>query len=145
MTKRILVPLDQGEHAEAVVALVAALAQGGGATVRLLLVCPIPEARVTRDRRIVATADQEMERLWSKGRDYLRMIETQLGGAPVESVVRFGRPVPEILVEAETFGADLIALTTADGRWLGRGLFGGVAAKVFRKARVPVLLYRDVG
>src|SRR5207247_4828813 len=86
-----------------------------------------------------------MERLLAKADDYLRMRETQFEAVPVESLVRFGRPAPEILVEAETFGADLITMTRPEGRWLKRGLFGGVAAQVFRQSRVPVLLYRGLG
>src|SRR2546427_7328288 len=61
-----------------------------------------------------------MERLLAKADDYLRMRETQFEGVPVESLVRFGRPAPEILVEAETFGADLITMTRPEGRWLKR-------------------------
>jgi len=37
---------------------------------------------------------------------------------PVDSVVRFGEPAEEILREAEAFGADLIAVTTAEIRRL---------------------------
>ncbi len=145
MAKRILVPLDLGERAEFVIPFAAALAKSGGATVRLLHVSPVPEARVTEDHRVVATADQEMERLLAKADDYLRMREMHFEGVPVESLVRFGRPAPEILVEAETFGADLITMTRPEGRWLKQGLFGGVAAQVFRQSRVPVLLYRGRG
>lgn len=125
MAKRILVPLDLGDHAEAVIPLAAALAKNGGATVRLLHVSPLPEARVSEDHRVVATADQEMERLRARANDYLRMRETRF--------------------DAETFGADLITMTRPEGRWLKRGLFGGVAAQVFRHSRVPVLLYRGLG
>ena len=145
MAKRILVPLDLGDHAEAVIPLAAALAKNGGATVRLLHVSPLPEARVTEDRRVVATAEQEMERLRARANDYLRTRETHFDGVPIESQVRFGRPASEILVEAETFGADLITMTRPEGHWLKRGLFGGVAAQVFRHSRVPVLLYRGLG
>lgn len=141
MAKRILVPFDQGHYLEGVVALVAALAKSTGATVRLLHVSPIPAARVTQEHRLVATVDQEMERLRDRADDYQRMVEPQFAGVPIENVVRFGRRIPEILMEAEAFGADLIVLTMSPGRWFRRRLFGGAAAKVLRKAGVPVLVY----
>src|SRR5437899_10590304 len=107
VAKGILVPLDLGERAEFVIPFAAALAKSGGATVRLLHVSPLPQARVTEDHRVVATADQEMERLLAKADDYVRMREMHVDGVPVESVVRFGRPAPEISVQDDVCGADL--------------------------------------
>ncbi|MGH7415207.1 MAG: universal stress protein, partial [Candidatus Rokuibacteriota bacterium] len=112
MAKRILVPLDGSEAAETAAALAADLARGSGGDVRLLQVHPVPEHRVTDTGRVVAYADQEMERLTAEGRDYLETVEARLGPVPAESVVRFGKPEQEILVEAEAFDADLIVLTT---------------------------------
>ena len=143
MPKRILVPLDQTVAAEAVVPLVAAIARDGGASVRLLRVSRMPENRVTDEGRVVAYADQEMSRLESEGVDYLRTVEMQLDGAgAVDCVVRFGDPVAEILDEAEEFGADLIAVTTAGRSALGRTALGSVAEQVVRKAEAPVILMR---
>jgi nucleotide-binding universal stress UspA family protein len=56
--------------------------------------------------------------------------------------VRFGDPLHEILKEADAFGADLIAVTTAGRSGVGRAVLGSVAERVFRKAGTPVLLYR---
>ena len=61
---------------------------------------------------------------------------------PVESVVRFGDPVPQILAEAEEFGADLVVVGTAGRSGVGRVLLGSVAERVFAKAAVPVMLVR---
>jgi nucleotide-binding universal stress UspA family protein len=143
MAKRILVPLDQSRVAEIVVPLVSAIARGGGATVRLLLVAPVPGNRVSEEGRVVAYADQEMARLEAEGLDYLRTVEMQFGGAgDVECMVRFGDPVAEILREAEEFGADLIAVTTEGRSALGRTVLGSVAEQVVRKADAPVMLMR---
>ena len=142
MAKKILVPLDQSALAESVLPLVADLARGGGSTVRLLYVSSVPQTRVNEDGRVVAYADQEMERLEAEGRDYLSKAEVRLGGAPVECVVRFGEPLAEILREAAAFEADLIAVTTAGRSGLSRALLGSVAEQVMRKAKVPVLLLR---
>ena len=143
MAKRILVPLDQSRSAEIVVPLVAAIARGDGATARLLLVAPVPQNRVSEDGRVVAYADQEMARLEAEGLDYLRTVEVLFGGARnVDSVVRFGDPLAEILREADAFGADLIAVTTAGRSALGRVVLGSVAEEVVRKADAPVMLMR---
>jgi nucleotide-binding universal stress UspA family protein len=142
MAKRILVPLDQSEVAESAVPLVADTARGGHATVRLLHVAPVPDNRVDEEGRVVAYADQEVSRLEAEGMDYLRSIEMQFGECPVECVVRFGDPVKEILLEADAFGADLIAVSTAGRSGLGRAVFGSVAEHIVRKAHATVMLVR---
>lgn len=140
MAKRILVPLDRGEEAEAGVPLVADLARSSGATVRLLHVAPHPQMRTDTHGRVIAYADQESDRLDAEGQDYLWTIEAQLDGVPVERRVRFGDAAEEILLEADAFGADLIALTAAKRGWFRRSVLGGVAKRVLRKAPAPVML-----
>jgi nucleotide-binding universal stress UspA family protein len=142
MPKRILVPQSGREHDEIMVPLVAGLARDFGATVRLLRVFPVPEMVVGPNRRVVAYVDQQMARLTDEGTTHLKTVESRLDGVPVESVVRFGDPVDEILLEADAFGADLIALSTSGRNWLKRAFVPGVAQRVFRKARVPTLVFR---
>lgn len=145
MAKRILVPLDTTVGAEAILTLVGDTARGAGATVRLLHVAPIPRKVVDIDGRIVAFVDQEMARLENEGLDYLRTVEARLDGVPTESALRFGDPADEILAEAETFGADLIALTVRGGHRLSRLVLGGTADRVCRRAPMSVLLLRAPG
>jgi len=140
--KRIVVPLDASPVAESVLPVVADLARAGGGSIRLLRVEPLPDSCVDADGRVVAYADQEMARLEAEGLDYLRTVAARLGGIPIESCVRFGDPLTEILKEADAFDADLIAVTTAGRSGLGRTVLGSVAERVFRKAETPVLLYR---
>ena len=142
MTKRILVPLDGSEPAESAAALAAELARGSGGEVRLLQVRPVPEHRVSSTGRVVAYADQEMERVGAEGRDYLEGVRARLAPVPAESVVRFGEPAREILVEAEAFGADAIVLTTPRRSWLGRLTGGGLGEKLLQTSPVPVVLVR---
>ena len=97
---------------------------------------------MNEEGRVVAYADQEMARLEAEGLDYLRTVEMQFDGAAIECVVRFGDPVAAILREAEAFGADLIAVTTAGRSGMGRALLGSVAEQVFRRAETPVMLLR---
>jgi nucleotide-binding universal stress UspA family protein len=122
-----------------VLTLVADMARSSGGSVRLLHVAPVPSERVTDDGRLVAYASQEMERVELDRRERLKAVEAELTGVPVESVVRFGDPAREILVEADAFGADLIAVTARRRGWLGR-LLPGVVNTLFRRSDVPVLL-----
>jgi len=142
MAKRILVPIDARERSETIVPIVAALAHGSGSTVRLLRVFPVPDRVVGPRGRTIAYSDQEMARLTAEGMDQLRRIETQLDGTPAERVVRFGEPAEEILLEAEAFDADLVALATSVRSRLRSALLPGVAERVARKAPVPTLLLR---
>src|SRR5215468_2542665 len=112
MAKRILLPLDQSPEAEWLVPFVAQTACGGRATVRLLHVAPVPEGKTDEYGRVLAYADQEMQRLEAEGLDYLHAVELQLDDTLVDCVVRLGDPVTEILREAKEFGADLIAMST---------------------------------
>ena len=139
MAKRILLPLSRSEAARSVVPLVADMARSSGASVRLLHVAPVPTERIGENGRVVAYASQEMERMEFNRRDDLKIAETELEGVPVESVVRFGDPALEILLEAEAFGADLIAVTAGHRGWFRRA-FGGVAGKPVRRSPIPVLL-----
>ncbi len=141
-TRRILLAVDRSPHAEALAAIAADTARGAHATVRLLHVAPDPSAVHDARGRVVVYADQETASLTSQGVDYLRTLEGHFGGVPVDSVVRFGDPVAQILEEARAFGADLIVVGTAGRSAIGRVLLGSVAERVFARATVPVMLVR---
>jgi nucleotide-binding universal stress UspA family protein len=142
MAKRILAPIDGREESEAIVPIVRALARGDGSTVRLLRVYPVPEHVVGPHGRTIAYSDQEMARLTNEGHEGFAHIEAELGHVPVASVVRFGDAREEILLEAEAFGADLIALVgSKDGRV--RSVFApGIAERIAHEAPIPTLVLR---
>ena len=140
MSKRILAPLSDREDSESIVPVLGALARDFGATVRLLRVMPVPENVIGTHGRTVAYVDQEMARLTAEATEDLRRVEAQLQGVPVDSVVRFGESVDEILLEAEAFDADLIALASTGGGRLRRALLPGVADRIADKAPVPTLV-----
>jgi nucleotide-binding universal stress UspA family protein len=122
--------------------LVGAIAREGGATVRLLRVYPVPE-HVVGPRGTISYVDQEMDRLTGEGVDEMRPLEEQLDDVAVETVVRFGEPVPEILLEAEAFDADLIAVTANRRGHVARALAPGVSDRLLASSDVPVLLLRE--
>jgi len=141
MAKRILVAVDHDPPAE-LLDLIHDAARAGGANVRLIHVAPHPENLIGDDGHVMAFSDQEGARLEAEGLDRLRTVELQLGGVPVESVVRFGDPAAEIVREAEAFEADLIAMPTRGRSPVARLLFGSVAEHVARRAPMAVALIR---
>lgn len=145
-TKRILVPLDGRERAEAVVPLVAALARDTGATVRLLRIFALPSEVMGTHGRMVASVDQEMARLEGRALADFAPAELELAGLPVETVVRYGEPAEEIAREAEAFGADLIALSAARRGRLRMALAPGMAHRLQSRTDTPtVVLYAEAG
>ena len=140
--KRILVPLDMKTEPEAIARVVADAARGGGATVRLLHVAPVPANVEDTDGRIIAYASQEGARLETEALDYLRTVEAELDGIPVESVVRFGDPADEILAGADDFGTDLIAFAVPAGSCLSSLALCSTVGRVWRHAKTAVMLLR---
>src|SRR5262245_39208373 len=108
MAKRILVPIDGREDSEAIVPVVSAWAHRSWASVRLVRVSAIPERVVGPSGRTIAYSDQEMARVTGEGLDDLQRVESELDGVPVDSVVRFGDPVTEILLDAAAFDGDIM-------------------------------------
>ena len=137
--KRILVPLKGTASDEAVLSVVAPAASAVGATLRLMHVAPIPRNLVSESGRVVMYADQEMGRLNAQWLSYLAAVAATLHDTATECVVRFGDPAPEIVAEAEAWGAELIAMTTVRGRRFG---WRHIVEAVSRKVRIPVLRYQ---
>jgi nucleotide-binding universal stress UspA family protein len=142
MAKRILAPIGDHDAHSAIVPIVAALARGAGATVRLLRVFPVPERVIGPRGETLAYADQEMARLAAEGQDALALVEAQLEGIPVDRVVRFGKPAEEIGLEAEAFDADLVTLAASRRGRLSAALVPDVAERVGRRTPVPTLVLR---
>ena len=145
MAKRVLVPLDGSPAAEEVLSLVADAARTSGASVCVLHVARVPGTVHTPEGRIVAFADQEMERVEAEQMDYrLALAAGHLTGVAVECRVRFGDPVEEILEEIQRSEADLVAVATKTRSSITRALLGSVAEELLRKAPVAVMLVRAV-
>jgi nucleotide-binding universal stress UspA family protein len=138
--RTILVPLDGHVGSEAVLDTVALLARTAGATVRLLRVARRPDAVVTDDGRVVAFADQESGRIEREARAYLDGMATRLPGVSVQPAVRFGDPVTEILEEAETTGAEVIAMASHCRGGAARGVTRSIAGRLGRLTRIPIVL-----
>jgi len=137
----ILVPLDGTPGSEEVLATVADLARAHRATVRLVRVVAPPEAVPSEDgTRVLVYSDQETSRQELETQAYLREVGERLPGVAVESAVRFGDTVTRIIDEAESAGADLIALASHRRPVLAGMFRRSVAARLRRATRIPTLI-----
>lgn len=142
MYKRVLVPLDGSPIAEAIIPFILEIAGPLDMEVVLLRVVePIPPIALEGSRHI-EVEDVELRRTHAE--EYLAPIAVELRnkGVRVESRVRRGNAVDQIVAAARETGADLIAMSTHGRGGLGRLIFGSVAQAVLRQAEVPVFLMR---
>lgn len=135
--ERILVPLDGSECAETILPKVEELVAGKKTGICLLRVVFAPvfpgvdptEAQV----KVVREAEEYLQDL----KDRLRA-----KGLDVDTHVRYGEDVEEILDHAAQREIDLVAMSTHGHRGVKRFLLGSVAEKIIRQTPKPVFLVR---
>ncbi len=138
MTLRtIMVPIDGSAFAEAALPPARAVAAAhAGAVVRLVLVHSAPSG---------VALGAEGPRLTAELRDreeaYLTAAAERLGGL-VETAHLDGDPGPELALEAERCGADLVVMATHGRGAMGRFWLGSVADHLVRHLHRPILLVR---
>ncbi len=142
MYKKILVPLDGSEFAEAVLPHVRELALCTGAEIVLLRVAvrPMYTGAASEPPSTVAALNESDQ----EPAAYLERVAGELReqGLKVTTEVCTG-PVAETILEyAEGVHADLVAMSTHGRSGLARWFIGSVADKVVRAAKLPVLLAR---
>lgn len=135
MFKKILVPLDGSETAEAILPFVQEIASHTDAEI-VLMTAVQPVA--VWDTTITVTVLENEE---SSAVDYLKQAMTKVPGKQRCRVVR-GEAAEAILEAADEESADLIAISTHGRSGLARWLFGSTAGKVLERAKVPVLFLR---
>ncbi len=142
MYRKILVPLDGSDLAEAVLPHVEMLAKANGSEVIVLRVAVNPAYQFAMtEPSIVGVLVSDME---AESEKYLKRVSEQLKahGISVTSEMVEGSTADCILKVAEEKGADLIAMSTHGRSGVARWLIGSVADRVVRTAKVPVLLVR---
>lgn len=135
MFKKILIPLDGSETAEAILPFVQEIASrtGGDITV-MTAVQPV----AIWDTTVTVTVLENEE---ASAVDYLKQVMAKIPGKQKCRVVR-GEAAEAILEAADEENADLIAISTHGRSGLARWLFGSTAGKVLESAKVPVLFLR---
>ena len=152
MYKRLLIPLDGSELAEASLAHGQAVAQQFGATLVLLRVVPFERMTVDEGsgvlraeggRPVTHLPEHEAGHL-QEAEKYLSALANRLRhqGIAIETDVRRGDPVEEILKGANQGGIDLVIMSTHGRSGLSRLAFGSVAAEVIHKSGEPVLVVK---
>lgn len=142
MYRKILVPLDGSELAEAIIPQARMLAQCSGAEIVLLRVVNVtPPEYPELDAPLAQSAADSLR---AEAQQYLDRMACylKLNGIKVSTVLGEGAVADNILNYTDASLVDLIAMATHGRSGLGRWLIGSVADRVVHGAKVPVLLVR---
>jgi nucleotide-binding universal stress UspA family protein len=136
MLEKILLAVDESEHARKAVPAAIELARAGGGTVHVLHVRELAFARAT----VVGDSPEEAERLVAGVVEELKQ-----AGVAAEGSVRpaAAGPARAILEQARDLDASMIVVGSRGQGALGGLLLGSVAHKVIQLAACPVLVVRD--
>lgn len=140
--KKILCAVDLSEHSKQVAEYAATLAKNLGASVIVVYTAPslsqyvgfhVPPNTIENFvGEIVTGAEQSME----------NFVSENFTGLEAKGVVLIGYAAEEILNKAKEEEADMIIMGTHGRKGIDRILFGSVAEKVVKNARIPVLTIR---
>ncbi len=140
----ILLATDGSQGATEAGRAAIALADMAGANLHVVHIWQVPSAHADDD--LASTERSYAARLHEDhGRAALAQAITQLedaGGTLAGAELRYGRPGPAIIAEAETVGADLIITGSRGTGQTKRVLLGSVAEEIVRNAHCPVLVVR---
>jgi nucleotide-binding universal stress UspA family protein len=137
---KILVPLDGTHVSETALPTAVDLAKRYAASLVLLRVVATPPGPE------LGSADLQLASL-RQAEGYLKQIGGQAAaqGVAAEASVWCGSPARAIVGAAEQHRADMIVMTTHVLTDLQRDMFGSVAERVLRGARMPVLVLHPEG
>ncbi len=141
MYRTILVPVDLGEIdvAKPAIDRAIALADWSGASLRLINVQPLLPA--TYMDYVPADFDMQQKE-WAEKAIADVAAKVPLPAGRVSTVVRIGGIYPEILAEAEEWGADLIVIGSHRPA-MSTYLLGSNAKTIVRHAKCSVLVVRE--
>lgn len=144
--EKVLVPVDGSEFGEAAIEATGLLGPSGQQTLHLLRVSNYPHflGSVYMPETIAANREIAGE-LLATAEKYIEGLATELrneGREVLTNVVSAEFTAPAILEYGESWGADVIALSTHGRSGFTRMALGSVADKVVRQSSVPVLLIR---
>lgn len=132
MFKKILVPLDGSETAEAILPFVQEIAKHTQG--QIVLVTSVQQTGVWDATLSLQVLDKEEQ----VAQDYVKNKAAALGPNVTARVTR-GEAAEAILTVAEDEKADLIGISTHGRSGFTRWLFGSVATKILETSPVPVL------
>jgi nucleotide-binding universal stress UspA family protein len=151
MIKKILVPLDGSKLAECALPYAEELAEKLGSQVALVSVTkrgkgfwPDEDPSERSEERLVPVAVCTMEEEAVKYLDNTAKGMERKGIKVVKEVI-CGKAAEEILIYADNRHSDLIVMSTHGRKGPGKWLRGSVGQKVFKGARIPIMLIRAPG
>lgn len=147
MFQHILVPLDGSHLAESALPAALALAGRFEASLTLLRVIPTPQLYTSGDNSStqVALLDSMRRQAEQNARSYLKSHAGSLRQQGYEvhiHLMESNNPATAITAAADGLDAKVIVMSTHGRSGVGRWVFGSIADKVLRQARIPVLLIR---
>ena len=139
----VLVPLDLGESSDRTLDYAKTVAQRFDAALVLLHVVPNPYVTAASDVYLPPPQDF-LDTLVRDARARLEEFANQLdrGALRVETVVKVGDPLLEIVAYATSRPADLVVMGTHGRTGVAHLVLGSVAERVVRTAPCPVLTIR---
>jgi len=143
MSKRILVPVDGSEQAEAATEFAAENIPD--TTVVLLHVINPAEAGYSAQASVPSFSNEWYEERQAKAEarfDELAAVVREAGVESVETVTEVGRPTKTIVEYADDHDIDQIVMGSHGRSGMSRLLLGSVAEIVVRRAIVPVTVVR---
>jgi nucleotide-binding universal stress UspA family protein len=137
----VLIPLDGSRLGEEAIDHAIVVAGIDDVEYQLLLVLP-PISEVTDDPVIGLPNDEELHEVAVSYLEGVAKNFRALGVNVDYRTVRHASKARAILDAADASGSDLIAMETHGGGGLRRRVIGGVADKVMRASKVPILMHR---
>jgi nucleotide-binding universal stress UspA family protein len=149
--RRILIPLNITEISPTILPVVRHLFPPAEVELILLGVTQRPDSPILlagyvgdipHTTYLTPCSDEEWERHQQHFAVELKQLAATLRdrGYSVETIVRVGEPVAQILTTVASGTYDLIAMATREHTGLARFLLGSVAESVLRQAPIPMLL-----
>jgi nucleotide-binding universal stress UspA family protein len=141
MIDTVLVPTDGSEHATRAAEHGAAIAEAFDATLHVIAVVDTRAAAGPFDAG--GLREELIERLEADAEDSIDVVADAVDGSnKLQTAVRKGDPVDEILDYAADHEIDLVAMGTHGRTGVDRYVMGSVTEQVVRRAGVPVLTVR---
>jgi nucleotide-binding universal stress UspA family protein len=142
MAERVLVPVDESDHARH--ALELALEEFPGASLLLLHVIDPSEAGFSAGASVPSYAEDWYEKASDRADELLGDGEAYAAsrGATVERAVEVGKPTRIIVEYAEREDVDHVVMGSHGRAGVTRVLLGSVAEAVVRRSPVPVTVTR---
>jgi hypothetical protein len=142
VSPRLLAVITPGDEAAALAGFAGlmSIARAAGAEVRVAYVHDLPEPRVDRHDRIVADTDTEMARIEATATHTVVTAARVFDDVPVETVVRFGAPRREAVLEAEVYAPQIVVVFSAVAGRLNRFRAWALRRRLARQPDARLLL-----